>query len=225
MATNPLAEVFGASPVKPIQQHMESVHACVMLLPMLVNAAQKGDWKRAEQKRKAIVKLEGDADKLKLALRTHVPKRLFMPVSRVDLIELIAAQDAIANCAKDIAGLIMVRKIQFPRGLAKPYKAMVVASLDAASRTLSAVQELDEVFEVGFGSRGINRVATMIKQIGKQEKRVDKLEVELQAELFKIEQDLPPVEVMFLYKLIELVGNLADCSEHAGNRLQILITS
>jgi len=223
-SSNPLVDVFGRSPVKPIQEHMEKAFGCAMLLPAMIQAAQKSDWTKAADMQKQIARAEQEADKLKNSLRTHVPKRLFMPVSRSDLIQLVTAQDEIANCTKDIAGLILGRKIQFPKKLSKQYLEFLNASLAAAGRALAAIQELDEVFEVGFGRREIRSVDSLIKQISKAEKKADKLEVKLRAELFQIEADLPPVEVMFLYRLLELVGDVADHAESTGNRLQILIS-
>ncbi|MEE2652182.1 MAG: DUF47 family protein, partial [Pseudomonadota bacterium] len=41
--------------------------------------------------------------------------------------------------------------------------------------------------------------------------------------LYDIERELPPVDVMFLYKIIELIGELSDKSQKVGSRLQIVI--
>ena len=79
------------------------------------------------------------------------------------------------------------------------------------------------MFEVGFSRREVKIIDDMIDEINKLEKRTDKQQVKLRAALFKIEDKLPPVEVMFYYKLIELIGEIADYAERTGNRLQILI--
>ena len=34
---------------------------------------------------------------------------------------------------------------------------------------------------------------------------------------------MPPVDVMFLYKIIDRIGELADCAQKVGSRLQLLI--
>jgi hypothetical protein len=41
--------------------------------------------------------------------------------------------------------------------------------------------------------------------------------------LFQIEDSLPPVDVMFLYKIIDRLGELADVSQKVGSRLLLLI--
>ena len=41
--------------------------------------------------------------------------------------------------------------------------------------------------------------------------------------LYQLEKDLPPVDVIFLYKIIEWVGDIADRAERVGNRLEQLL--
>ncbi len=220
---NPLLDLFGKSPVRPIQEHMKKVQAATKLLVSFVNAAQKGDWTKVETLRKEIVTLEREADKLKHSVRTHLPKRLFMPVARNDLLELVTTQDRIAGCAKEISGLMLGRKIRLPKPLYAQFKDYLKACINVSAQALQAIEGMDEVFEAGFGRREVRKVDTKIIEISRQEKRTDKLQVKVRAELFKLEADLPPVEVMFLYKIIELVGDIADNAERTGNRMQILI--
>ena len=221
---NPLTQVLGKSPVKPIQEQMQKADECAKALPAFFKASQRGDWKKALEIQKEITRHERQADKLKHAVRTHLPKRLFMPVNRNDVIELVTTLDRVANISKDIAGLMVGRKIQIPKSLKSQFQEYLEACVQVAAQAKLAIDTLDEVFEVGFGRREIKHVDDMIKEIDKLEKRTDKLQVKLRAALFKIENDLPPVEVMFLYKIIDLTGDLADYAERTGNRLQILIS-
>jgi uncharacterized protein Yka (UPF0111/DUF47 family) len=39
----------------------------------------------------------------------------------------------------------------------------------------------------------------------------------------KIEQDLPPVDVIFYYKIIESIGDVADISQRIGSRVELLL--
>lgn len=224
MVQSPLADLFGKSPVRPIQQHMEKVLEAAELLPQFLAAAQNGDWKKAGDSQKNIVKLEREADKLKHELRTHLPKRLFMPVSRGDVLQLVTTQDRIANISKDIVGLMLGRKMQFPKKLYPLVIEYVEEVLAVSRHSLKAISELDEVFEAGFGRREVKLIDTMISEINKLEKRTDKQQIKLRASLFKMEDKLPPVQVMFYYKVIELIGEIADYAERTGNRLQILVS-
>ena len=45
----------------------------------------------------------------------------------------------------------------------------------------------------------------------------------LNAALDEVEETLPPVQVMFLYKIIEQTGDIADHAENVGSRLQLML--
>ena len=219
-----IAEMFGKSPVKPIQQHMETVLQAAELLPEFVAACQDGKWAEATDIQKQIVRYEREADTIKHNVRTMLPKRLFMPVSRGDVLQLVTTQDRIANLSKDIAGLMLGRKISFPPKLFPLLVKYIDEVLSVSRHSLKAINQLDEVFEVGFSRRELKLIDDMIVEINKLEKRTDRQQIKLRAALFKEEDKLPPVHVMFYYKLIELIGEIADYAERTGNRLQILIS-
>ena len=111
MARNTLSNMFGKSPITPIQKHMETAHSASILLKKFFKAVLKEDWAEAKEQQKQISKLERDADKMKKKVRLNLPKSLFLPVPRSDLLDLVTMQDKIANSSKDIAGLMLGRKM------------------------------------------------------------------------------------------------------------------
>ncbi len=220
---NPLFKMFGVSPVRPLQQHMEKVQACVTELHNYFEAVINQDWDTAKDLQKKISSLEGEADKLKKELRMHLPKSIFLPVSRRDLLELLSMQDRVANRAKDIAGLILGRKMEIPPKLQENFLNFVDLCIETSGQAQIAINELDELMETGFQGREVKLVEEMIKKLNKLEGDTDKMQVKIRASLFKIEKDLPPVDVMFLYQIIEWVGDLADLSQRVGSRMELLL--
>ena len=63
----------------------------------------------------------------------------------------------------------------------------------------------------------------MIRDLDAQEQKVDKRERKLRHRLFKIEGDIPPIHVMFLYNVIDNIGEIADTAERVGNQLELLL--
>ena len=49
------------------------------------------------------------------------------------------------------------------------------------------------------------------------------MQIKVRAALLKIEQELPPVDVMFYYRVIEGIGEIADLSQRVGSRVEILL--
>ena len=223
MSINPFVSLFGRSPIGPMQQHIAKAHECAANLVPFFQAVIAEDWSRVELVQQEMSRLEKEADKLKRNVRIHLPKSLFLPVPRSDLLELLSVQDKVANRAKDIAGLMLGRQMVIPQPLQPMILAFVQRSVDASDQALTAMNELDEILETGFGNREVNRVTAMIEVLEDIEHDTDRMQIEVRRTLFKLEKEMPPVDVMFLYTIIEWIGDVADRAERIGNRLEQLL--
>ncbi len=218
-----MTSLFGSSPISPLQKHMSKVQDCIDQLIPFFDAVLSQEWKKAEKLQQKIAKKENEADELKKALRLNLPKGLFMPVSRRDLLEVLTMQDRIANKSKDIAGIVIGRQMEFPKGTKSLMMKFIKRCVDASAQAKKAINELDELVETGFRGKEVKLVASMIKKLDRIESDTDDIQVDIRFEIFKKEQDLPPVDVMFLYKVIEWVGDLADISQRVGSRLELML--
>lgn len=218
-----IANLFGRSPVSPLQQHMAKVQACLEVLHPFFVAVFAENWDSAATHRAEITERENEADKLKKQLRLQLPKGLFMPVARRDVLEVLRTQDKLANKAKDISGLILGRKMTFPEQLHEPLMEYLQRNLEAARQAEVAINELDELVETGFGSIEVERVEGMLRTLNKIEDDTDDLQIAIRATLLEKERELPPVDVMFMYKIIEWIGDLADLAQRVGSRLEVML--
>jgi len=223
MAFTTLSDMFGTSPVRPLQQHMQKVQDCVTQLVPFFDAALNGDWNEASKQQAEISRLENEADKLKRELRLKLPRSLFMAMSRRDLLEVLTMQDKIANKAKDIAGLILGREMTFPNKIGPLLKDFILRSIDASAQAQTAINELDELVETGFRGSEVKVVESMIKTLDDIEHDTDKIQIAVRKELLAIETTINPVEVMFLYRIIDWIGDLGDLSQRVGSRLELML--
>lgn len=223
MPVNSILGVFAKSPIKPLQEHIDKVHQCASILIPFFDATAAGNWDEAIVLRKQISATEREADSLKREIRLTLPGGLFMPVERTDLLELLTQQDKIANKAKDISGRIIGRQLVIPQEIQVPFKAYLSRCLDAVILAKQAINELDDLLETGFRGREVDLVAKMIAKLDKIEEDTDYLQIKIRRQLFAIENDMNPIDVMFLYKIIEWVGDLADLAERVGSRLELML--
>ena len=63
----------------------------------------------------------------------------------------------------------------------------------------------------------------MVVKLDEIENDVDVLQIKIRRKLFELESDLPPVNVIFMYKVIEWIGDLSDLSQKVGSRLELLL--
>jgi predicted phosphate transport protein (TIGR00153 family) len=218
-----ILKMFGRSPIKPLQKHMEKACACAKPLPSFFQATFQGKWDEAQTIQTKIAQFETEADEIKVELKLHLPKGLFLPIARADLIYLLTKQEDIANRAEDIVGLIVGRKLHFPASLFDSLLQYVQTSVDAVQQAAKAINELNELLEVGFRGKVVELVSTMIQSLSKIETKSDHLQVELRRKIFEMEDQLQPVNVIFIYKIIEWIADLSDYAEKIGSGLQILL--
>ena len=62
-------------------------------------------------------------------------------------------QDSIANITKDLAGLMMSRKMVFPKEFANDFLDLSKLCIKTSAAALDAINELDELLETAFSSR------------------------------------------------------------------------
>ena len=221
--TTPFASLLGKSPFKAMQEHMRVVNECVAEVPGLFQALVERNASDLEARKNKIFEKEEAADLLKNRLRDHLPRSMFMPVDRRDLLELLNLQDSIADTAQDIAGLLVERDMEVPDGMAEPLLKLVERCHDATGYAQKIIEELDELVELGFQGREATRVEEMVDQLNRLEDDTDAMGMELSRSLFAQEDSMSPVAVMFWYQLIQWIGDLADYAEKVGDRLRLLI--
>lgn len=223
MSGSYFSKVFGKSPVTPLQEHMNKVVSCVSELAPFTKAMLSGDEEGLRVHYKNIVAMEREADELKKDLRLRLPSSLFMPIDRRDILEVLTMQDMVAGSAKYVASLIYTRNTVMPASLRKDYKKLINRSIKACKQAHGAICELDELIETGFGKVERKHVGRMLLKLDKTEHDADDVEDTLRASLFELENELHPVNIMFLYRIIEGIGKIADRAQRVGSRLQLML--
>ena len=220
---SPFVKMFGHSPFKPLQEHMRVVVNSANQVPGLFEAVHDDDKDKVEQIRELISKLENDADGIKNELREHLPKSMFMPVDRRDLLEILDLQDSIADTAQDIAGMMVVRRMKLPEPVHKPMLALAKRCVDACNQLAKIMEEMDELLETGFRGPEADRVMHMIDELNKRETDTDTQAITVMRVLFEHEDEIGPVSTIMWDRVIHWIGDLANFAERAGNRHRLLL--
>lgn len=224
MSNRGLSGLLRGSPFKPIQQHMSVVFSCICLIPPLFDAVYRNDENQVADFAGQIGLLETEADKLKSTFRLNMPKSLFMPVDRKDLLSLIADQDKIADTAEDLGKIFLYRPMIVPEEIKELLDELLEGIMEISAAAREMIEQLDELLELGFGGREHDKVYQMIAGVRRSEHNIDDIIHRCCKKLFSIEDQLDPVSVMFWYKIIELLGLISDQSENLGDRLLLFLS-
>ncbi|MCZ6679671.1 MAG: TIGR00153 family protein [Candidatus Poribacteria bacterium] len=215
--------LFAKSPFGPTQAHLKKAVECAQQLRPLFEAVCAEDDTEIQRVTDFINQLEHETDQIKNEIRNHLPKSLFLPIDRRDLLELIHMQDSIADSTQEVAGMLTLKKLRLPEDLKPNAMELIDEILVTCDMAATIGFEMDELTETSFGGPEADKVLDMINQLDDSETKSDVIGVRLARQLFALEDQMSPVDVMLWYQVFYTAGQVANYAERMGNRLRLLI--
>lgn len=209
-----IAKVFGRSPFIPLQTHMDKVADCIAMLPELFEAYYAGDTDRVAELAKIISKLEHDADLVKHDIRRSLPRGLFMPVDRANLLGMLSTQDGLADLAENIGVLLTFKKAKGFEGLRELFDQLLAKCLEAFNDARAVISELDELLETGFGGAEAQKVIEMVDLVAVREYEADLIQRDLLRSLLAHEDEMSYGDFFLWTHISRELSRLADRSDN-----------
>lgn len=219
-----ILSIFGKSPFGHLQQHMRKVKECVDRIVPLMEALIKRDYDEVEKEASLISKLEHKADLMKDIIRNELPKNIFLPVNRGDLLTVLSCQDDISDTAEDVGVLLTMRKMVLPEELQSDLEVFLNKVMIVCNQAFTIMEEIDELVETSFRGLEAAKVLQMIDELGTMEWETDKKQLILAKKLLAMEDSLKPIDIFMWMKIFEKIGDLANDAERMGNRLRLMLS-
>ncbi|HEX9746645.1 MAG TPA: TIGR00153 family protein [bacterium] len=220
MAPN-IFQIFAKSPFEPLTEHLKKCVETAEKVPVIIDALKKGDSTSTKNVAKEIMALEHDSDELKNEIRNHLPKTVFLPVDRRDLLRLLSSQDEIADRVEDLAvAITIMENLSVPESIVEELDRVVGLVMDCVHEAMAIGNEMDELLEAGFGGAEADRVQKMIHNIGELEWRADKRQYKLSQALVLAADNLKPVEIVMWVEIIKNLGRIANAAERYSKELR-----
>lgn len=218
-----ILKLFGRSPFAPLQSHMESVAQCVHKLPSLFEALEKQDIPLLEKISEEISELEHNADLIKNNIRNHLPKSLYLPIDRGQLLEILALQDRIADKAEDSAVLLSLKRIDFLPNFKEDFLIFLRKNIETFDGAFLIIKELTELLESSFGGVEAEKVKAMVDEVAFKEHEVDVIQRQLLRKLFQAESEMTYATFYQWQRLFEAVASISNLSESLANRVRMTL--
>lgn len=218
-----ILRLFGRSPFAPLQSHMESVAGCVHKLPALFEAVENKDYKLLDQLVEEISELEHTADLIKNDIRNHLPKSLFLPIDRSNLLEILTLQDAIADKAEDAAVLCALKPIEILPILKEDLSFFLEKNIETFDGAFLIIKELNDLVESSFGGIEAEKVSSMVDDVSYKEHEVDLIQRKLLKKLFQAEDQMTYTTFHLWQKIFETIASLSNLSENLAYRVRMTL--
>jgi predicted phosphate transport protein (TIGR00153 family) len=202
---------------------MEKVAECVGKLPEILDAYRRQDTAAVEDLAYILSRIEHEADLIKNDIRNSMPRGLFMPVDRTNLLRILNIQDSIANRAENIGVLLTFKQAGAFDEFETAFDAFVAKCLEAFNLTRDIIDQLDELLETGFGGTEAQTVKELVDQVAFKEYESDIGQRELLRLLLAHEDSITYGDFFLWTRIIQQVGGLADRSNNLAAAVRMTL--
>ena len=218
-----ILNLFGRSPFAPLRLHMEKVGECVELLKPLFQAIGQKDYPAAEKICDQISEHEHAADLMKNDIRNHLPKSLFLPIDRAQLLEILSLQDSIADKAQDVAVLATLKPLEIPPSIQEDFSLFLEKNIETYELMQKITHEMHELLESSFGGGEAEKVKAMGEHVSIKEHEVDIIQKRLLKKFFADEEHLSFSTFYLWQKIFESIAAISNISEKLANRVRMTL--
>lgn len=218
-----IAKLFGKSPFSPLQNHMKKVGSCIKKLSEIFEQIEKKKFDNLETLITELSKLEHEADQTKNDIRNHLPKSIFLPIDRSELLDILSVQDCIADKAEEIGNLLILCPNDSFSFFTKTFEEFFKKNIDAFWAARQIVKEFDELLESSFGGIEAQIVREMADQTSFKEHEADVLKTKVRKEFFNNANNLSPPTFYIWTKLIDDISSISHISESLANKIRMIL--
>lgn len=218
-----ILSLFGRSPFAPLQSHIESVSRCVHKLPELYSAMEQQDEQLLNKIAQEISEQEHNADLIKNDIRNHLPKSLFLPIDRGNLLEILSIQDRIADKAEDVAVVATLKPLTLLPVFKNEFKLFLSKNIETFDEAHLIIKELHELVESSFGGLEAEKVRSMVDHVAYKEHEVDLMQRQLLRCLFQAEKEMSYIIFNQWQHQIESIAAISNLSENLAYRIRMTL--
>ena len=220
-----LAHLLIKSPLPHIVHLMDQVTQTANRVPELIDLLIANDHLALERVAREVSVLEALADEAKNQFRSKMPVRLMLPVDRRDVLQLISQIDSIADCAEDVGVLLTLRKFEVPSTLTEPLVDFVTDVMTVVQAASQLVAMTDQLTYAGFRGQVAQEVLKQASKLGQLEHQADKRQDQCAKILFRSEGELSAVAIFMWTKVLNKIGDIANCAENIGDQFRLFVAT
>ena len=218
-----ILKLFAKSPFGLTVKHATQVQKTVQLARPLIDALLAGDKSRLDEVYKTISKAEHQADEVKNEIRDRLPKSVFLPVNRGDILTYIKEQDGMADAVEDLAVIVTMRQPQMVPEFEAKLRELIDHVLITAEVMFDAAREMTTLAAAAFSGPEVDKVLKMVADVNRKEWEADLLQAEFSKLVFQHENEIDPISVFQWMHIVEVIGEVADHAENTGDMLRLML--
>lgn len=215
-----ISKLLRRSPFDGLIKHAQKVRECFKVFREAITAYCAGEFDRFTDLTKEVSRIEHEADLIKANIRAHLPKSIFMPVDKGQFLMLLKEQDAILDFAEDALIWLSFKKTLIPDEIQKDFEEHLSKVLETVEALEPVITHIHEIV-AGLPSKERKELKDLVKEIHRKEWEADQIEMRLAHKLFSL--DLDPLSIFHLSKTFDLIDQIANHTENAGDWIRAMM--
>ncbi len=211
------------SPFTGLLEHMNKVKEGISLLRKGVLQYIDGDYEGFHKLAEKLDAIEHEADLIKGNIRAHLPSSVLMSVDKRYFLWVLREEDAILDHAENLAHMLDMRQTKIPIRLKEDFKAHIDLVADTVEEMEKAVANIKHLIETVFSGKERDETKTYIKNVHQKEWEADQKRYEITEKIYKMENNLSPMDEYHLLKMVDWIDDIADHAENVADWLRAII--
>jgi hypothetical protein len=220
----PAVDKMPETPFEMLMGHFDRVLKAVDKMAEMIDLYLKGDFGSAGEASVIVSRLEHEADEIKTHMRRTLPRLIFTPISRQDMLDLLTENERIADTAQDVAQVLDLRRTKVPKSLhagIRQYSGHVVESVKALERMM---EHFGTLLEGSFSKGEAKEIMELGLHVHEHEYKADAVNKELARAVYSLEGKESAVTIFHLLKFLDVLDGVADHAENASLRLVVVVS-
>ena len=219
-----IGKLFGRSPFHLVQRHMNQVSKCIARMNDALDAFAEGAFDQLGPLSKEVSQLEHQADQIKDDVRNHLFRRVFMPVDRSHVLEVLSLQDEIADTAEDVCILLTMKQISIRAEFADSFRKFRDLNFETFQLAVSIIDQLDELVETGFGGAEAEKIRTIAHAVAFHEHNADVVQAELLHKIYAMDDRMSIGEFHLWMQITRTLSTVSNTSEDLADRILMTLS-
>lgn len=219
-----LLETIPGSPYKVLREHFKKACKAVRKLDKMVKLYLEGDFTEAASVSVEISRLEHEADELKRHLRATLPRKIFMPIPKEDLLAILASNERIVDTCQDVAQILDMRETKIPEELHPLLERFLGHIIDAVDSLRDMMNHLERLLESTFAKVETHEVIALGHRVHEHEYKADSVNKELSKAIYALEGKESPMALIHMMRFTDVLDSVADNAENAALRMVLVVS-
>ncbi len=219
---SPLTDTLPQSPYKMLMAHFDRVQLCVENLSEMFDLYLKCEFDKASELSVKISHYEHEADQIKVHMRHSLPRMIFMPISRQEMLDLLTDNERIADKAQDVAQSLDLRQTRIPKELHADILAFVGHVVGSVRALKHMLDHLGKLMESSFARSEIQKVIETGHLVHEGEYKADAVNKQLAKKIYALEDKESTMALIHLMRVLRTLDSVADHAENSALRMVVI---